>query len=273
MSRNKLYNYEFFEQESILTVQEAITAATAPSPEVDRQLAAAPSPEVNIKMLDAYGSRVEENLINMVNVNFSMSGGGNVEWVVENSSLFWDGVITVLALKKNTFNINGFYDITMPLKNEKITYFDSSDAQTTIRVTEDGINLKKGDALFYKLPADNIIGSFIVINYKNNLWTPDRTCVLLAIRNFNDGIVKYLPAGINFSNNETTTFNTVKNEWTNKKNSVLKTQKIILVNNNGKKFWSLSVGSRTDGSFILEEVDELGNQITGAKKYIYNTKK
>ena len=156
------------------------------------------------------------NLINTMYANFSLTGGGNIKWDIATAKLSWSSRIISIPVTKTSYATSGYFDINMPT-NTTITQYDGNSGTTTQTITTDGIQLNPWNALYYKLPigAPNttVNANFVIVAFTNSTWVLDSTYVLIAVRNGDDNSVKFLPAGIIFSNVATSTYSSTTSQW------------------------------------------------------------
>ena len=202
--------------------------------------------------------------------NFSMSGGGNIKWDIATSKLSWTTRIITSPITKTSYGSSGFFDINMPT-NTTITHYNGNSGTATQTITTTGITLNPWNALYYKLPIGSsnatVNSNFVIVNFTNSTWVPDSTWVLIAVRNGDDNSVKFLPAGITFSNDATSTYSSVKSQWIDKQYDTIKSKKMIL--SNGTNYWVLNIDA--SGNFVITPTDINGVKIAGKKELYFSS--
>jgi hypothetical protein len=124
---------------------------------------------------------------------FTLTGGGKVTW--NGSSLLWSTRVIALPVQK-PFSSVGYIDINCPTSGT-ITYYNTSNTITTVTCTANGIPIGGWEALWYIVTpgqsSASVQSQFAVVSYINSNWQVSSNWILLAVRNDDDGNVKWIP--------------------------------------------------------------------------------
>jgi len=140
------------------------------------------------------------DIINGVNAQFNLHGGGNV---VFNSSQYlkWDTRIIAIPVKEPEYGSDGHINITCPASGT-ITYYNNSGTQTTVTCTSAGIPIYDWHALWYVVtPGQSQTSAqskFVLTSYQSRTHTPDENWLLIASMNGDShgNFLKYLPGQV-----------------------------------------------------------------------------
>lgn len=156
-----------------------------------------------------------------ISSNDILSGGGIVTW--NNGRVKWSSEINVGPIPKK-YGLGGRFTVSMPAIGSVLNYrggINTAVSTDTLITNSDGIRINSGEALFYKLPLDenftSVTDNFLIVNPDNSTWEVAEGWVLLASRDRNVNVMKWLPGSINMPIGTTNTYNFTTDEksWGN----------------------------------------------------------
>ena len=141
------------------------------------------------------GTLLNTNLINYgISAQWVINGGGTVTWT--GSSVLWSARLIIIPVKRSEYSTAGFMDIGCPTSGT-ITYYNSSNVTTTVTCTASGIPIGGWDALYYELTPGQTQTTdqtrFRLVDYNNTTWQPTSNWILIAVRNGDNGSLKWIP--------------------------------------------------------------------------------
>jgi hypothetical protein len=125
---------------------------------------------------------------------FTLCGGGKVTW--SGTSLLWSSRVLAIPIEKTEFGSVGYVDISCCISGT-ITYYDSTNATTTKTCDASGIPLSNWEALWYIVTPGqsntSVQAQFVITNYQNSNWRPTSNWILIALKNGDDSLLKWMP--------------------------------------------------------------------------------
>jgi len=143
---------------------------------------------------------------------FTLNGGGKATW--NGSSLLWSSRILAIPIQKSGYATAGYFEIGCPTTGT-ITYYAGGDIITTATCTAAGVPIATWEALWYVVVPGSQYSAqsqFVLTNYTNSLWQPSSNWLLLAVRNGDDNLLKWMPGNTHLYSWSTPTF---QNGWIN----------------------------------------------------------
>ena len=143
--------------------------------------------------------RIPGGIVNAgLSAQWSISGGGTVTF--SSGSVLWSQRVIAIPVENTEFSANGYIDINCPTSGT-VTYYNSSNVTTTVTCTANGIPLGAWEALYYEVTPGQSNTSdqtkFRVVAYPNTTWRPSSNWLLLATRNSDVEIVRWIPGQAN----------------------------------------------------------------------------
>jgi hypothetical protein len=134
---------------------------------------------------------------------WALSGGGDVTW----SAGFVKWSIRLIALPVDrTYGTSGYIDINCPLSGTIPAYSEASGV-STVTCTSNGIPLSPWQSLYYVVSygqtSTSIQSQFVVVSHGNTSFKLTSNWLLLAIRNGDDGCLKWMGSHAYIPNNST----------------------------------------------------------------------
>ena len=128
-----------------------------------------------------------------------INGGGIVSFD-SSANLKWSQRVILIPIERNEVGIDGYFNLDFPPVNTLIDYYNPSDVLTTREVSSSGLLIGHWEALWYRIEQgtgyETVNSRYVITNYLNYNWQPDENWILLAVRNGDNNILKFMPGQI-----------------------------------------------------------------------------